>query len=88
MESFIFEIIGTIAGICVALPSLPQIRRTYQTKNVKGLSLPMFFIRLTGGICYALYGRYLHSITMVIFNGMSALCSLTMLLLILNYQKK
>ncbi|MDR0370050.1 MAG: PQ-loop repeat-containing protein [Candidatus Peribacteria bacterium] len=31
--------------MCVALPSLPQIWRTYQTKNVKGLSLQMFFIR-------------------------------------------
>ena len=40
--NIVFEIIGIIAGACVALPSLPQIRRTYQTKNVKGLSLQMF----------------------------------------------
>ncbi|MDR2540709.1 MAG: PQ-loop repeat-containing protein [Candidatus Peribacteria bacterium] len=56
MEHIIFEIIGTLAGICVAVPSLPQIWRTYKTKNIKGLSLQMFYVWLTGGICYAVYG--------------------------------
>jgi MtN3 and saliva related transmembrane protein len=86
MEIF-FESIGTLAGICVAIPSIPQIWRTYKSKNVKGLSLQMFFIRLTGGICYALYGRYLGSLTMMIFNGISAGCSLTNIILIFNYRK-
>jgi len=88
MESLIFEIIGIIAGMCVAIPSIPQIWRTYKTKNVKGLSLQMFCIRLTGGVGFAVYGRYLGSLTMIIFNGISALCSLTMILLILKYRKK
>jgi len=87
MERNLFEVIGIIAGLCVALPSLPQIRKTFQSKNVSGLSLPMFFVRLTGGIGYALYGGYLGSVTMMIFNGISALCSLTMIVLILRYRK-
>lgn len=30
-----FEIIGVLAGILVAVPTIPQIVRTLKTKNVK-----------------------------------------------------
>lgn len=87
MNPIIFETIGVIAGLCVALPSIPQIRRTYKTKNVKGLSLQMFFVWLTGGVGFTIYGRYLSSLQIMIFNAISATCSLIMILLILKYRK-
>ena len=37
MDMF-YEIIGVIAGLSTAIPSIPQIFRTLKTKNVKGLS--------------------------------------------------
>lgn len=35
MKNWIFEMIGIIAGICIALPSIPQIFQTRKTKEVK-----------------------------------------------------
>lgn len=83
----IFETIGVIAGICIAVPAIPQILKTRKSKNAKGLSRSMFILLGTGNLCYWLYGWYLGSISMLIFNAISVVCSVLMLILIHKYQK-
>ena len=51
MNNWIFEMIGIIAGICIALPSIPQIFQTRKTKEVKGLSPLMFGLLAMGTGC-------------------------------------
>ena len=67
MNNWIFEMIGIIAGICIALPSIPQIFQTRRTKEVKGLSPLMFGLLAMGTGCYFIYGRYLGSVSILIF---------------------
>lgn len=56
MKSLIFEAIGIIAGMCIAVPAIPQIINTRKTRKVDGLSPMMFWLLGTGNLCYFLYG--------------------------------
>lgn len=87
MKNWIFEMIGIIAGICIALPSIPQIFQTRKTKQVKGLSPLMFGLLAMGTGCYFVYGRYLGSVSMMLFNAISVISALIMLILIWKYRE-
>ena len=88
MNDWIFEVIGVIAGICIAIPSIPQIWQTLKSKNVSGLSPMLFGLLAMGTGCYFIYGRYLGSISMMIFNAISVISAIIMLILIYKYRKK
>lgn len=87
MKDWIFEMIGIIEGICIALPSIPQIFQTRKTKEAKGLSPLMFGLLAMGTGCYFVYGRYLGSVSMMLFNTISVISALIMLILIWKYRK-
>jgi len=62
------EIIGYIAGICTAICFLPQTIQTIKTQKVAGLSLLSYVIYATGIFSWIVYGAYLNSLQMMIFN--------------------
>ena len=82
------EIAGYIAGICIATCFFPQTLQTIKTKNVQDLSLFSYIIYCTGMICWALYGIYLHSVQMILFNLISLYFAGTILFMIVKYKKK
>lgn len=88
MNNWIFEVIGVVAGICIAIPSIPQIWQTLKSKNVSGLSPMLFGLLAMGTGCYFIYGRHLGSISMMIFNAISVISAIIMLILIYKYRKK
>ena len=62
------EIIGYVAGICTAVCFLPQTVRTIKTKDTRGLSLLSYIIYALGMGSWIIYGAYLNSLQMMIFN--------------------
>lgn len=88
MENIIFETIGAIAWLITAIPSIPQIIRTIKTKDVEGLSTWMFWLRVAWWICWIIYGFYLSSRQMELFNTIAVICSITMIILIKKYSKR
>ena len=62
------EIIGYVAGICTAISFLPQTIRTIKTRDVSGLSLLIYVIYAVGLLSWIIYGAYLNSLQMMIFN--------------------
>lgn len=85
--SILAEIIGYAAGICTAICFLPQTLQTIKTKNVKDLSLGSYAIYCTGMICWIIYGIYLNSLQMIIFNLISLYFAGTILFMIIKYRK-
>ena len=77
------ELLGYIAGICTAIVFLPQSIETVKTKNVEGLALSTYIIYNIGMISWILYGIYLHSIQMIVFNSISFIFSSIILYMIL-----
>ncbi|MBR3501790.1 MAG: SemiSWEET transporter [Alphaproteobacteria bacterium] len=82
------EVIGYVAGICTAICFLPQSIQTLKTRNVQGLSLLSYIIYNIGILSWILYGAYLKSIQMIIFNGISLVFSSTILYMIIKEKVK
>lgn len=70
------ELCGYIAGICTAVCFLPQTIRTIRTHDVNGLSLWSYSIYAIGVLCWILYGFYLSSLQMIMFNTISLVLAL------------
>lgn len=81
------ELLGYIAGICTAIVFLPQSIRTLKTKDVKGLSLSTYIIYNIGMLSWIFYGIYLHSVQMIIFNGISFVFASIILYLIITQKE-
>lgn len=83
-----FETLGYFAGICTAISFIPQALKTYKTKDIQGLSLGMYTIFNLGILSWTIYGFYLKSYQMIIFNILCLCFSFPVLVMILKYRKK
>ena len=83
---FLGEFLGYLAGICTAITFLPQSLETLKTKNVKGLSATTYIIYVIGMISWILYGAYLHSFQMILFNSISFIFAAIILCLIIRHK--
>ena len=83
-----FEIIGYIAGTCTALCFMPQTIKTIRTHDVRSLSLLSYAAYSFGVILWTVYGIYLQSVQMVVFNIITLIFSASILVMILKYKKK
>lgn len=82
------EFLGYFAGICTALTFLPQAVETIKSKNVAGLSLFTYVIYCLGILSWILYGIYLGSIQMIIFNTISLVFGGIILFMIINEKRQ
>ncbi|MBQ8870539.1 MAG: glutathione synthetase [Alphaproteobacteria bacterium] len=80
----IFEIIGYIAGLSVAVCFLPQSIKTIRTQKTDDISLLSYFIYNIGIICWIIYGWYLNSLQMMLFNAISLVSSLSIFIITLK----
>lgn len=87
MESYFFEALGYLAGICTAIAFLPQTMQTIKDRNVSGLSLSTYVIYCVGVVSWILYGIYLNSVQMMLFNTISLIFALIVLYLIIKNRK-
>ncbi len=71
MNTFWGEIVGYLSGVCTTLAFLPQAIKSITTKNVSGLSLYMYIIYCMGLVFWILYGVYLHSFQIMLFNSIT-----------------
>ena len=84
----IFEIIGYIAGLSVAVCFLPQSIKTIRTQKTDDISLLSYFIYNIGIICWIIYGWYLNSLQMMLFNAISLVSSVSIFIITLKNKIK
>ena len=87
MNSFWGEFIGYACGACTTIAFLPQAIKSIFTKNVSGLSLSMYVIYCLGLIFWILYGVYLHSFQIILFNSITLVFNLIILYMIIKQKK-
>jgi MtN3 and saliva related transmembrane protein len=80
------EIIGLIAGACTTFSFVPQILEIWRTKSTKDISLGMYAIFTTGIILWAVYGFLISSLSMIIWNIVTFLFAVTILLFKLHWK--
>lgn len=82
------EFIGLAAALLTTFAFLPQVYKTWKTKDVSSLSLPMLLIFFIGIVLWLVYGILLNSPSMIFANSITVLSSILLLYFKLKYQKK
>lgn len=78
-------LIGTVAGICTTVAVVPQLVRTWKTKEVEDVSLGMFLVLIFGVTLWTVYGILKKDWPIIITNGISVMLNLCMLYFIMSY---
>ena len=66
---------------------LPQVYKTWKTKDVSAFSLTTFSLFSVGIICWLIYGIYMQSLSMILANTITLVSSFLILVFIINYRK-
>jgi len=82
------EIIGLIAAVLTTSAFLPQVYKTWKTKDVESFSLPMFLIFFIGILFWLIYGVLVKSIAMILANSVTIISSFLLLYFKVKYSKK
>ena len=82
------EIIGFAAAILTTIAFLPQVYKTWKTKDVSALSLPMLALFFTGIALWLVYGFYKESPSMIFANSTTVVSSFLLVYFKLKYGKK
>lgn len=81
-------ILGYAAGILTTLAVLPQIIKSWQTKEVMDVSPFMFSLLIIGVGLWTIYGILKNDVPIIVFNSISFLLNSSMLVLMLLYRKE
>ena len=87
-NSNFIEIIGFVAAILTTSAFLPQVYKTWKTKDVSGLSLPMLLIFFAGIIGWLVYGFFINSPSMIMANTITLGSSFLLVYFNIKYDKK
>jgi len=74
MEEFYVELIGTVAALLTTGSFVPQVYKTWKTKDAKSLSLPMVLMLFLGVCLWITYGFLIMSIPILAANIVTAIC--------------
>ena len=81
------EALGLVAAVLTTSAFAPQVYQTYKTKDVSGLSLPMYFIFLSGLLLWILYGVQTGSIAVIAANVFTSALVVILIILKIKYGK-
>ena len=79
------EIVGLAAGVLTTIAFLPQVRHTWTTKSTKDISLRMFLTFCTGVLLWLIYGIMIHSLPVMLANGVTFVLSGAILVMKLKW---
>ena len=82
------EIIGFIAAILTTAAFLPQVYKTWKTKDVSSLSLPMLLLFFVGIAGWLVYGILINSPSMIFANSITVVSSFLLVYFKLKYNNK
>ncbi|WP_335682120.1 SemiSWEET family sugar transporter [Polaribacter sp. SA4-12] len=80
------EIIGLVAAVLTTASFLPQVFKTYKTKDTSGLSLTMYIVFFIGVVLWSVYGIYINSLSIILANSITAILALYLIFMKLKYK--
>ena len=80
------EIIGLVAAVLTTASFLPQVFKTYKTKDTSGLSLTMYIVFFIGVVLWSVYGIYINSLSVILANSITAILALYLIFMKLKYK--
>ncbi|TGV02865.1 SemiSWEET family sugar transporter [Flavivirga rizhaonensis] len=87
MQDSFIEIIGFIAAILTTAAFLPQVYKTWKTKDVSSLSLPMLLLFFIGIVSWLAYGFLKNSPSMIFANSITVVSSFLLVYFKIKYRE-
>ncbi|MEC8133500.1 MAG: SemiSWEET transporter [Bacteroidota bacterium] len=81
------EGIGLLAAFLTTCSFLPQVYKTWKTKDVSAFSLTTFSLFFIGIICWLIYGVCIGSLSMILANIITVITAFIILVFIIKYRK-
>jgi MtN3 and saliva related transmembrane protein len=81
------EIIGLVAAFLTTAAFLPQVYKTWKTKDVTSLSFSMLIMFFVGVLLWLVYGIYIGSISMLLANSITLISAFLLLYFKIKYGK-
>ncbi|HZV98724.1 MAG TPA: SemiSWEET transporter [Methylophilaceae bacterium] len=75
------ELVGYSAAFMTTAAFVPQAWKSWRTRNLAGISLPMYAMFTTGVALWLLYGIYIESLPVITANAITFVLALVVLLL-------
>ena len=88
MEIDSVEIIGLIAAILTTSAFVPQVIKTWKTKDVEGLSLPMYSVFFVGIVLWLVYGILIESLSVILANVITAILALILVYFKIRFKNR
>jgi len=82
------EIIGFVAAFLTTAAFLPQVYKTWKTKDVTGLSLPMLAMFFVGILAWLVYGLLKDSPSLIFANSITLVSSFILVYFKIKYHNK
>jgi len=73
--------VGSMAAVCTTLAFVPQVLKSWRTRDLSGISLPMYTIFTTGVLLWLIYGILIEDWPVIIANAITALLASAVLCL-------
>lgn len=73
--------IGSMAAVCTTLAFVPQVLKSWRTRDLSGISLPMYTIFTVGVLLWLVYGILIQDWPVIVANAITALLASAVLFL-------
>jgi len=88
VENVNLEIIGVIAAVLTTSGFVPQVYKSFKTKNVAGISITMYIVLLIGMMFWLYYGILIESFSIKLANIISSILVISLIVLRILYRNK
>jgi MtN3 and saliva related transmembrane protein len=78
--------IGSIAAVLTTTAFMPQAYHSWKTRDLSGISLPMYSLFSLGVACWVVYGLLIASWPIIVANGITLILACAMLYLKLKHR--
>ena len=75
------DILGLVAGSLTTIAFVPQLIKVWRSKSAKDISYIMFIMFIIGIVLWEVYGWEIHSLPVVLFNVITFILALAILIL-------
>ena len=82
------DVLGLIAGTLTTIAFVPQLIKVWQSKSANDISYVMFILFITGIILWEIYGWGIHSMPVILFNVITFMLGLAILILKFIFDRK
>ncbi|MBL1352803.1 MAG: hypothetical protein COA61_005635 [Zetaproteobacteria bacterium] len=82
-----WQLLASIAGIAFTFGFIDQIRVTYKTRNVHGLSMMQWLVFFAASAIFTAYYIHLEQWLMVVISIFGTLCCLMIVSMIIKYKE-